>query len=160
MSVEAPGQREILSARELEMLLAASEGLSNSAIGERLGLEEPTVKNAFIEIFRKFKVKNRTGAVIRAIVSGLIDIDPLPPEITQNVGLDYKDRVFLMMLGKKTPDQIAADFNIPIRTTSVFAGRLYQKLGVADRTQAVVRGLELKAITLDQIATVPDRLEE
>ncbi|MCR9137150.1 MAG: response regulator transcription factor [Alphaproteobacteria bacterium] len=52
-----------LTARELECLRAAGEGLQNKAIGERLSITERTVKFHFENILRKLEANNRSEAV-------------------------------------------------------------------------------------------------
>ena len=54
-----------LSGREEQVLDLLGAGLSNAAIGHRLGLTEKTVKNHLHHIFAKLGVHNRTEAVIR-----------------------------------------------------------------------------------------------
>ena len=50
---------------EEQVLDLLGGGLSNAAIGHRLGLTEKTVKNHLNHIFAKLGVGNRTEAVIR-----------------------------------------------------------------------------------------------
>lgn len=59
-----------LTAREREVLQFLSTGLTNKAIGAKLGIQEVTVKLHLRGIFRKFHVSNRTQAVRMAIESG------------------------------------------------------------------------------------------
>ena len=59
-----------LTAREREVLRFLTTGLTNKAIGEKLGIQEVTVKLHLRGIFRKFQVSNRTQAVRMAIQSG------------------------------------------------------------------------------------------
>lgn len=59
-----------LTAREREVLRFLTTGLTNKAIGEKLGIQEVTVKLHLRGIFRKFHVSNRTQAVRMAIQSG------------------------------------------------------------------------------------------
>ena len=61
----AARQRHGLSRREEEVLDLLGGGLSNAAIGHRLGLTEKTVKNHLNHIFAKLGVRNRTEAVVR-----------------------------------------------------------------------------------------------
>jgi DNA-binding NarL/FixJ family response regulator len=55
-----------LTPRQLEVLQALAEGLSNKQIGRKLNLSEGTVKVHLAAIFRALDAKNRTDAVIRA----------------------------------------------------------------------------------------------
>jgi DNA-binding NarL/FixJ family response regulator len=63
-----------LSARELQVLGAVSEGLTNTAIGRRLHIGEATVKTHLTRIFAKLEVDDRTAAVTRAMEAGLIGL--------------------------------------------------------------------------------------
>jgi len=55
---------EALTAREREVLVGISDGLSNRAIGEELGLSEKTVKNHVSAILAKLDVQSRTQAAL------------------------------------------------------------------------------------------------
>lgn len=65
-SVAQSGLLEPLTKRELEILTAISEGLSNKDIAGRLGITETTVKTHVSRIFGKLGVKRRGQAVVRA----------------------------------------------------------------------------------------------
>jgi DNA-binding NarL/FixJ family response regulator len=62
-----------LSRRELEVLQALAEGLSNNEIAARLFLAEQTVKFHLSSVYRKLGAKNRTEAVRLAVRSGLVE---------------------------------------------------------------------------------------
>ena len=55
-----------LSPREREVLARLSEGLSNAAIAERLGLSEKTVRNHLSHLFDKLGVWSRAQAIVFA----------------------------------------------------------------------------------------------
>ena len=61
-----------LSTRELEVLRALCEGLSNKEIGSKLGLTEGTVKNHMTQVLSKLGVLDRTQAALRAHALGLL----------------------------------------------------------------------------------------
>ncbi|MCX7969956.1 MAG: response regulator transcription factor [Negativicutes bacterium] len=65
---------ERLSEREVEVLQAVADGLSNLQIAGKLYLSEKTVKNHLTNIFRKLEVEDRTQAVVEGIRRGLIRI--------------------------------------------------------------------------------------
>lgn len=69
---EEPGPAGILTDRELEVLQLLARGLSNKDIAARLNCTEQTVKFHLTNIYRKLKVKNRTGAVSAAIDAGIM----------------------------------------------------------------------------------------
>lgn len=64
--------REPLSERELEVLRLIAEGLSNREIAERLYRALDTIKGHSRKIYGKLEVRNRTEAVARARVLGLL----------------------------------------------------------------------------------------
>lgn len=59
-----------LSDREREVLQALSEGLSNAAIGVRLGISRSTVKFHLTAVFEKLGVHRRAEAVAAGIRRG------------------------------------------------------------------------------------------
>ncbi|WP_053960749.1 response regulator [Sulfobacillus thermosulfidooxidans] len=62
-----------LTARELEVLKALGQGMSNKEIASHLGIAEKTVKVHMSHIFAKFGVYDRTQALIAASRRGLIN---------------------------------------------------------------------------------------
>ncbi len=60
-----------LTGREVDVLKLIAQGLSNSAIAEKLHLSEGTVRNHVSAIFLKLDVPDRTQAAIIAIRHGL-----------------------------------------------------------------------------------------
>jgi DNA-binding CsgD family transcriptional regulator len=65
---------EALTPREYDVLELVAEGLSNKAIGARLGISDQTVKFHVASICAKLGVANRTEAVRRALRRGLITL--------------------------------------------------------------------------------------
>ena len=65
---------EPLTPREHDVLELVAEGLSNKAIGGRLGISDQTVKFHVASISGKLGVANRTEAVRRALRKGLITL--------------------------------------------------------------------------------------
>jgi two-component system, NarL family, response regulator len=66
---------EALSEREVDVLKAIAEGMSNKEIGESLGIAESTVKGHVNHVFGKLGVTDRTKALVVAVKRGLIQID-------------------------------------------------------------------------------------
>lgn len=58
--------RNVLTERQLDVLILLSQGKPNKLIGRSLGISEGTVKIHLAAIFRALKVRNRTEAVIAA----------------------------------------------------------------------------------------------
>jgi DNA-binding NarL/FixJ family response regulator len=63
-----------LTPRELEVLRAVAEGLSNRRIGQKLTISERTVKAHMHIIFRKLRVASRTEAVVLGIKTGYVQV--------------------------------------------------------------------------------------
>jgi DNA-binding NarL/FixJ family response regulator len=61
-----------LTQRELEVLRALADGLSNREAAERLYLSEGTVKNHVTNVLAKLGVRDRTQAALRARALGLL----------------------------------------------------------------------------------------
>lgn len=61
-----------LTARQLEILQLAAEGLAGGAIGEQLVISPATVKTHFEHIYEKLGVSDRAAAVAQALRAGLI----------------------------------------------------------------------------------------
>jgi DNA-binding NarL/FixJ family response regulator len=60
-----------LTPREREILDWLAQGLTNAAIGEKLGLSPKTIRNQVSNIFGKLQVATRSEAVIKAREAGL-----------------------------------------------------------------------------------------
>lgn len=63
---------QVLSARQLEVLVLLGEGLSNKVIASHLNLAENTVRNHMVTILRYFGVNTRTEAVVAAQRRGIL----------------------------------------------------------------------------------------
>lgn len=68
-----------LSAREVEILEAIAQGLTNKKVGQALAISEQTVKNHVTNILRKLAVNGRTQAVLYALKKSWISISDEPP---------------------------------------------------------------------------------
>ncbi|NDJ53640.1 MAG: response regulator transcription factor [Chloroflexi bacterium] len=75
-STEAPIQHDSLTQRELDVLREAAQGLTNKAIGLKLGISDRSVQGHLRNIFEKLQVTNRTEAVVKAAQLGLLEILP------------------------------------------------------------------------------------
>jgi len=64
----------LLTPREIEILIALRDGLSNKAIARRLGISQHTVKFHAESIFRKLGVTNRVEAVAKGLRRGLVHL--------------------------------------------------------------------------------------
>ena len=71
----AADQVETLTTRELDVLRLAARGLTNRAIGHRLGISHRTVQGHLASIYGKLRVNSRTEAVTEALRRGWIVIE-------------------------------------------------------------------------------------
>jgi DNA-binding NarL/FixJ family response regulator len=72
-----------LTERELEVIKALAQGMSDRQIARSLGISEKTVRNHTSNIYRKLHIFDRTQAVIYAVREGVIDVRDLeyrPPQ--------------------------------------------------------------------------------
>ncbi|RSN71672.1 response regulator [Actinomadura sp. WAC 06369] len=65
-----------LTPREVEVLRAVADGLSNAEIGRRLVIGEATVKTHLLRVFAKLDARDRTHAVVLAMERGLLRARP------------------------------------------------------------------------------------
>lgn len=65
---------DLLSKREIGVLMLTAQGLSNRNIACKLKISERTVKNHLSNIFRKIEVVDRTQAAVFAIRNNIIQI--------------------------------------------------------------------------------------
>jgi DNA-binding NarL/FixJ family response regulator len=70
--VESNGRRGGLTGRELSILAALGQGLSNDAIAKEFWITRETVKSHVRNIYRKLEVSNRTEAAHYAYQHGLV----------------------------------------------------------------------------------------
>jgi DNA-binding NarL/FixJ family response regulator len=66
----------VLTTREVQVLNAVADGLSNVDIGKRLVIAEATVKTHLLRVFAKLDVSDRTHAVVTALERGLLNRPP------------------------------------------------------------------------------------
>jgi DNA-binding NarL/FixJ family response regulator len=86
LTVRGPGPRKrtfgasteewgpLLTPREVEVLQALSDGLSNKAAARRLGISPHTVKFHIEALFRKLDARSRTEAVAKGLKRGLFEV--------------------------------------------------------------------------------------
>jgi len=75
--IRAPDSPETLTAREREVLIAITRGLSNSEIAAALFITEKTVKTHVSNILGKLRLPSRTQAALYALKSGLVSLETI-----------------------------------------------------------------------------------
>jgi DNA-binding NarL/FixJ family response regulator len=71
---ENKAEDNLLTSREMEVLLKLVEGLSNKEIADRLFISDKTVKIHVSNIFKKLDVKSRSQAIIYAVQNQLVPL--------------------------------------------------------------------------------------
>jgi DNA-binding NarL/FixJ family response regulator len=80
------GADSVLSARELEVLLLSSRGLSNRQIASRVNLAEATVKRHMANVNHKMGTSSRGEAARKALSEGWITIEEITEEEDEGGG--------------------------------------------------------------------------
>lgn len=65
---------DLLTSREIEVLIQVANGMFNKEIANALGISERTVKNHVSNIFKKIDVNDRTQAAVFAIKNDIIKL--------------------------------------------------------------------------------------
>lgn len=73
-STAASKAAETLTDRELEVMALVAEGLTNRAIGRKLGISDRTVQGHLANVFSKLGASSRTEAVMVAVKLGWIEV--------------------------------------------------------------------------------------
>jgi DNA-binding NarL/FixJ family response regulator len=64
-----------LTERELQVIRALAQGMSNKQIAQSLEISEKTVRNHASNIYKKLHIFDRTQAVLYAIREGIVDVE-------------------------------------------------------------------------------------
>jgi ATP/maltotriose-dependent transcriptional regulator MalT len=72
---------DILTKRELEVLVLAARGMSNPQIAHHLGLSEATIKRHLANIYPKMGVGSRGEAVRRALENEWLTIHEITADV-------------------------------------------------------------------------------
>lgn len=73
-----PNDAAGLSDRELSIVRLIAQGMSNAEIAKYLFLSEPTIKSNLGRIMTKWGVRDRVQVLIRAVTTGLVDLQAVP----------------------------------------------------------------------------------
>jgi len=77
--IQRPKSVDLLTEREVEVLVCLGEGLSNQQIGRRLHIGETTVKTHVSRVLTKLDLRSRVQAAILAQEAGLLSDGPARP---------------------------------------------------------------------------------
>lgn len=131
------------------VLKDASKGELVNAVRRVLGGESPFDQDLAARLLQRLAVESPLPPEPSPEPSARLSVRP-NREVWRTGGLTPRELEVLELLaqGKSNPD-IAVDLVISRATVKVHVERIIRKLGVSDRTQAVVRGIEMGLILPD-----------
>ncbi|GLZ36243.1 hypothetical protein Lesp02_84300 [Lentzea sp. NBRC 105346] len=133
-----------LSARELQVLRLLAQGLSNAAIGDRLGLALDTIRVFVRKVFARLGANDRAHAVRRGFELGLLAADPAASRSLSGPALSASQVEMLDLVSRGlTNVRIGQRMGITESVVVDRCRRLYRRLEARDRAHAVRRGFEL-----------------
>ena len=150
-----------ISPHEKKALQLAQKGLEYREIAEQLVRSEGTVRNYFLDIYRKLGVRNKAEAIQKAIGLGLlgapgtalgsttdihqptkpIDVDPV-----HRISPREKEILQLAQRGLRL-HEIAAELKVSVSTVRIHLMKIYGKLGVSNKAEAVQKVIEIGLCT-------------
>lgn len=126
-----------LSARQVEVLAHAADGLSNAEIGGRLFISEETVKVHMARAMALLGAVNRTGAVMTALRAGVVTASHHP--LGAAVTFTYQEaRVLQALADGGSNAEIAEALGLSALTVKSHLARLSRRMGAGDRTLLAV----------------------
>lgn len=156
-------QRRALSSRELQVLMLVAAGGTRDEISARLDISPGTVASHMTRIYRALGARNAAHAVALAYGSGVLPFQgqpfvPLHPQPQQPPFVSRRERQVLAGLAYGlTSEQVAVYLHLSIETVKTHLRRVYRKLDVNCRANAVdraIRGHVLAVIVYTEGAAV------
>jgi DNA-binding CsgD family transcriptional regulator len=143
------GQRRALSLRELQVLKMVANGGTRDVIAEQLDISPGTVASHMTRIYRALGARNAAHAVALAYGSGVLPYQaPLPvqphlqPQPQKPPIVSRRERQVLAGLAYGlTSEQVAVYLHLSIETVKTHLRRVYRKLDVNCRANAVDRAI-------------------
>lgn len=139
-----------LSAREVEVMGAVADGLSNAEAALRLGLRDLSVKSHLARIATKLGVGERSGLVGAAIVTGQLPV-ARGGVVPSRFDAKLAELLPLMARGLEVAE-IAAKLGMNEHTVKSRLARMMQVLDVRNRAQAVAVAFRLGLLDADALA--------
>lgn len=141
-------ERRALSRREIEVLTLVASGDTREEISRQLGMAPGTVASHMSRIYRAMGARNAAHAVALAHGTGVMT--PRLQPFAQLVSRRERQVLAGLALGL-TSAQVAMYLSLSIETVKTHLRRVYRKLGVSSRANAVdsaIRG-RLLAVVVD-----------
>jgi DNA-binding CsgD family transcriptional regulator len=141
-------RRRALTPREVQVLSLVAAGRSLDEIAQRLGMAPDTVASHMSRIYRALGARNAAHAVALAHGCGVMAVRPRP----QAPAVSPRERQVLAGLAHGlTSEQVAVHLSLSIETVKTHLRRVYRKLGVNSRANAVEAAIShrLLAVIVD-----------
>lgn len=149
-------RRRELSDREIQVLTLVASGGTRDEISRQLGMAPGTVASHMSRIYRALGARNAAHAVALAHGSGVMTARPQPPAPF----VSRRERQVLAGLAHGlTSEQVAEYLSLSIETVKTHLRRVYKKLGVTCRANAVDTAISrrLLAVVVDTNGAAPQR---
>jgi DNA-binding CsgD family transcriptional regulator len=147
-------QRRALSRRELQVLTLVAAGGTRDEISEQLDISPGTVASHMTRIYRALGARNAAHAVALAYGSGVLSFQARPavqpyPQLQQPPFVSRRERQVLAGLAYGlTSEQVAMYLQLSIETVKTHLRRVYRKLDVNCRANAVDRAIRGRVLAV------------
>jgi len=155
-AVDARG-RSLLSKREMEIVHAAAQGLTNREIAERLGLSPHTIKNCLFRIFDKLGVSSRVELLFMTLSQDRPAQSVFKPALENHGDQSLQDEASLVAWQKAADQgvliaQLAlAQFHSARRASPEDALQTYGWYAIAGKQISQAREHATKEMTMEQV---------
>lgn len=139
-----------LDGRQLRLLPLIARGMTNVAIGRRLGIPPNTVKGYVQQPLARFGVDSREHLVAEAIRAGMLPIEPVKdvPEIS-----DRDLRLISLMSEGLGSRALAEEFAVSPDSVRQFVNRLLARLHCHNRAHLMLRAFQLGVLKAPSTTT-------
>lgn len=152
----ARGRRRVLTAREAEVLDLIARGRTKVTAAAELGIAPQTVKSHLGHIFAALGARNAAHAVAIGHCCGVLGPGRATPPAARGVEVTRREIEILVSIARgMTDDQIGRRLTISRDTVKTHLRRIYAKLEVGSRVQAVDQAFRSGLLVPRPIAAGP-----
>jgi len=144
---DAPPAAVLMSPLERQVLDLLADGLSDSAIGDRLGVSTNAVKDALTRLSGHLGTRERAAMVAAGYKQGVLAAPAAVPPAAGKVTRREFECLLLIAQGLSAVD-IADRWGLPVGDVRVLTAGLRRSLGACSRTHLVRRAVQEGVLTL------------